>query len=210
VHTIARPPGRVEPLPTLACAHARPWRRPRQAAWAGYYQWNRDRPVRELLGRALAAYGEVAGGAVALDLGCGTGRETRALLDAAFAVTAVDVTPVAIEIVSAFPEAGTSLTPVLSAMQNAVLPFCPPQDFDRLWSAVRDAVRPGGLLAVDLFGTRDDWAGEPGMTFVDRARIDALTAGLDVVWFDEVDQDGRAYAGPKHWHRFEVVGRRPG
>jgi SAM-dependent methyltransferase len=195
---------------------------PDEAAWAGYYQWNRDRPVRELLGRALAAYGAVEGGAAALDLGCGTGRETRVLLDAGFAVIAVDVTSAAIEIVSAFPEAGAGLTPVLSAMQDAVLPsvdlvyaayalpFCPPQDFDRLWSSVRDALRPGGLLAVDLFGIRDDWAGEPGMTFVDRARIDALTAGLDVVWLDEVDQDGRAYAGPKHWHRFELIGRRPG
>jgi trans-aconitate methyltransferase len=190
--------------------------------WAGYYRWNQGRAVRDLLDRALAAYGEVAAGAAAVDLGCGSGQETRAMLDAGFAVTAVDVTPSAIEIVSAYPEVGTTLTPLLSAMQDAVLPavdllyagyslpFCPPQDFERLWSSVCEAVRPGGLLAVDLFGTRDEWAGEAGMTFVDRARIDELTAGLDVVWLDEVDQDGSAYAGPKHWHRFEVVGRRPG
>jgi trans-aconitate methyltransferase len=194
---------------------------PDDEAWAGYYRWNSDRPVRELLGRALAAYGAVDAGAGAIDLGCGSGQETRALLDAGFAVTAVDVTPTAIEIVSAYPEAGTTLTPVLSAMQDAALPgadlvyagyalpFCPPQEFDRLWSSLRAALRPGGVLAVDLFGTRDDWAGERGMTFVDRDRVNALTAGLDVVSVDEVDADGRAYAGPKHWHRFEVVARQP-
>ena len=194
---------------------------PDEAAWAGYYRWNADRPVRELLVRALAAYGDVVDGAVAVDVGCGSGQETRTLLDAGFAVTAVDATRAAIEIVSAYPEAGSRLTPLLSPMQDAVLPqsdlvyagyalpFCPTEHFDGLWSSITGALRPGGVLAVDLFGDRDEWAGEAGMTFVDRPRLDRLTTGLDVLELTEVDEDGRAYAGPKHWHRFELVARRP-
>ena len=85
----------------------------------------------------------------------------------------------------------------------------PPEHFDRMWSSVTGAVRPGGLLAVDLFGDRDEWAGEAGMTFVDRSRVDRLCTGLDVLELTEVDEDGRAYAGPKHWHRFELIARRP-
>jgi SAM-dependent methyltransferase len=194
---------------------------PDEVAWAGYYRWNADRPVRDLLVRALTAYGVVGDGAVAVDVGCGSGQETRALLDAGFAVTAVDVTPAAIEIVSAYAEAGSRLTPLLSPMQDAALPpadlvyagyalpFCPAEAFDGLWSSVTGALRPGGVLAVDLFGDRDEWAGEAGMTFVDRSRVDRLVAGLDVLELTEVDEEGRAYAGPKHWHRFELVARQP-
>jgi SAM-dependent methyltransferase len=191
------------------------------AGWAGYYRWNAERPVRELCVRALGAYGAVGPGAVAVDLGCGSGQETRALLDAGFTVTAVDVTPAAIAIVSAYPEAGRSLTPVLSAMQDAVLPaadlvyagyampFCPPELFDDVWASVTGSLLPGGLLAVDLFGDRDVWAGEEGMTFVDRPRVAELCRGLDVIALTEVDEEGRAYVGPKHWHRFELLARRP-
>jgi trans-aconitate methyltransferase len=194
---------------------------PDDDAWAGYYRWNADRPVRELCRRAIAVYGAVDGGAVAVDLGCGSGQETRALLDAGFTVTAFDMTAAAIGIVSAYPEAGRALTPVLSAMQDAqlpsadlvysgyTLPFCPPEHFDRVWASVTGSLRPGGVLAVDLFGDRDEWAGEDGMTFVDRGRVDELCDGLDVVELTEVDEEGRAYAGPKHWHRFELIARRP-
>jgi trans-aconitate methyltransferase len=194
---------------------------PDDDAWAGYYRWNADRPVRELCARALATYGDVRDGAVGVDLGCGSGQETRAMLDAGFTVTAVDVTPAAIDIVSAYPEAGHTLTPVLSPMQDAdlpaadlvyagfALPFCPPEHFDRLWASVTGALRSGAVLAVDLFGDRDEWAGEDGMTFVDRLRVDRLSEGLEVIDLTEVDEDGRAYAGPKHWHRFELIARRP-
>jgi SAM-dependent methyltransferase len=189
--------------------------------WAAYYRWGQGREVRELLTRALTAHGPVMPGAVAVDLGCGAGVETRALLAAGFAVTAVDASPAAIELLDALPERGRRLTPVLAPMQDAALPsadlvyagysmpFCPPGVFGALWAAVREAVRPGGLLAVDLFGDRDDWAGDDKMTFVDRDRLDELVAGWDVVWCDEVDAAGKAYSGPKHWHRFEVIARRP-
>jgi hypothetical protein len=70
------------------------------------------------------------------------------------------------------------------------------------------AVGPGAV-AVDLFGDRDEWAGEEGMTFVDRPRVAELCRGLDVIALTEVDEEGRAYVGPKHWHRFELLARRP-
>jgi hypothetical protein len=47
------------------------------------------------------------------------------------------------------------------------------------------------------------------MTFVTRERLDVLLAGLHVVGIEEEDEDGRSVFGPKHWHRFEVVARRP-
>jgi hypothetical protein len=34
-----------------------------------------------------------------------------------------------------------------------------------------------------------------------------LLDGLDVRFLAEIEEEGQAYAGPKHWHRFEVVAR---
>jgi trans-aconitate methyltransferase len=192
--------------------------------WAGYYRWTAGRAVRPLLARALTTYGEVVPGSNALDLGCGAGVETRALLDAGFDVTAVDAAPESLAIVDRFPEVGSRLTTVGAPMQEVALPtcdlayagfalpFCPPGWFDDLWHRLLTSLRPGGLLACDLFGDRDEWAGEDAatMTFVTRDRVTALLEPLDVASLDEVDEEGRAYAGPKHWHRFEVLARRPG
>jgi SAM-dependent methyltransferase len=187
--------------------------------WAGYYAYLGDRPLRPLFVRALEEYGEVAAGAVAVDLGCGSGIETRALLGAGFAVTAVDSSPDSMRRLAVLPDHGGRLTAVPSPMQDAelpaadllyagfALPFCPPRRFDDLWRTIRTAIRPGGLLAVDLFGVRDAWAGEPDLTFVTRERLADLLAGLDVRSLHEIEEEGQAYAGPKHWHRFEVVAR---
>ena len=40
------------------------------------------------------------------------------------------------------------------------LPFCPPGSFAALWDALLASLRPGGLLACDLFGERDEWAAD--------------------------------------------------
>ena len=195
-----------------------------QDGWADYYEHTSGREPRPLLGAALAAYGGVAPGATALDIGFGDGTETRALLAAGFAVTAVDADPDAVRRLDDLRD-DPRLTVVRASMADAdwppvdlayagyALPFCPRDAFDAMWARLRDALRPGAVLAVDLFGDRDTWAIEDAprgeMTFVSRARLDGLLAGLDVVEVEEEDEDGMAFSGPKHWHVFHVVARRP-
>ena len=192
--------------------------------WADYYEHTSGREPRPLLGAALSAYGEVAPGATALDIGFGDGTETRALLAAGFEVTAVDADPDAVRRLADLGD-DPRLTVVQASMAEAdwppvdlayagyALPFCPRDDFDAMWSRLLGALRPGAVLAVDLFGDRDTWAVEDAprgeMTFVSRARLDDLLSGLDVVTVDEEDEDGMAFSGPKHWHVFHVVARRP-
>jgi trans-aconitate methyltransferase len=189
--------------------------------WDGYYAWTAGRAVRPLLTRALGYYGEVSPGAIAVDVGCGDGGETRALLAAGFAVTAIDATAGSIEILRRIPEAGDRLTPVHAAMQDAEippadliyagysLPFCPSTAFEDLWARLRAALRPGGLLACDLFGDRDQWVATPDMTFVTRDRVHDLVAGLDLRSLHEIEEEGLTFSGPKHWHMFQVVARQP-
>ena len=47
------------------------------------------------------------------------------------------------------------------------------------------------------------------MTFHSADQARALLDGLEIVHWDEEDADGTAYTGPKHWHVFHVVARRP-
>jgi len=161
---------------------------------------------------------------VALDVGCGEGIEVSALLDAGWEVHAVDgeaaplrrlaervpatqrerlhVHHLAYADLVALPEAD-----LVHASYS--LPYCPPAHFPRVWAAVRAALRPGAVLACQLFGPHDDAYGDPEMTFHTAEGARALLAGLDVVDWTEEDADGQSYTGPKHWHVFHVVARRP-
>lgn len=188
--------------------------------WAGYYRWIEGREPRPLFQRALAAYGAVPPGAVAVDLGCGDGIETQVLLAAGFAVTAIDSAARSMELLRKIPDTGSSLVLQQSSMEEAdlpeadlvyagfALPFCRPEAFDDLWARIRASLRPGGVLACDLFGERDTWADNPEMSFVTRDRATRLLEGLEVIELGESEEDGYSFSGPKHWHTLSVIARR--
>lgn len=176
---------------------------------------------RPTLTAALAARDEPPGDAV--DPGCGAGRDALALLAAGWRVYALDADPEALARVRALVpvERRDRLTLVLgrfeaaalppSALVNAgfALPFCVPGLFAALWRAISASLRPGGIFCGHLFGVRDTWAVNQGMTFHTRPEVEALLAGWDVLDLQEREYDGLPALGPgKHWHLFHVVARR--
>jgi hypothetical protein len=92
------------------------------------------------------------------------------------------------------------------------IPFCTPSEFPKLWATIRRALVPGGHFAGQLFGNRDEWAGERPMTFLSRQQAHAMTRGYRVELFRETEEEGQSYSGPKHWHFFDMIleKRRPG
>jgi len=89
------------------------------------------------------------------------------------------------------------------------LPFCKPAAFDGLWDKITSSIRPGGRFAGQLFGVRDSWADEPEMTFHSAEQAAALLAvEFDVESLEEIDEDGSAFSGPKHWHVFDIIARK--
>ena len=195
------------------------------AAWEDYYRAIEGRPLRPLFLDAIefvpvsAANDRIP---VAVDLGCGAGTETLALLGRGWAVTAVDGAPEAIARLreSVGPEHAERLTTIVSAFHEAELPaadfvhaslslpFCAPQEFADVWRRNRHALRPKAVFAGHFFGPNDSWAGTPDMTFHTRRELDALLAGLDIHVLKEQDEDGEAVSGPKHWHVFHVIASR--
>ena len=79
----------------------------------------------------------------------------------------------------------------------------------RFWAHALDRARAGAFLVVNLFGTNDSWVGRPEMQFHERAQVERLMDGLDIVLLDEKEEDGMSFLGPKHWHTFDIVAQRP-
>src|SRR5579883_1577788 len=191
--------------------------------WQNYYERTAGRPPRRTLLTALDRFGATPRGAVAVDLGCGDGRDTVELLRRGWTVLAIDAEPAAIERLLArsdLPQGATLTTRIArfeetrwpaADLVNASfsLPLCPPDRFAELWARIVAALQPEGRFAGQLFGIRDEWGGKHGMTFLDRAPIDRLLRDFMVEMLEEEESDTQTpYGKPKHWHLFHIVARK--
>ena len=186
--------------------------------WVRHYDAVAGSEPRETLVGALERFDEPG---VAVDLGCGTGRDTIELLRRGWRVLAIDAEAEAIRRlrsntgddelletqVAGFEEAALPACDLVNS--SFALPFCPPQRFDALWSRIGAALRPGGRFSGQLFGDRDGWAPDPGITFHTYTDVERLLADYEVERFEEVEVDRKTAVGdPKHWHLFHVIARR--
>ncbi|MGH7124032.1 MAG: class I SAM-dependent methyltransferase [Stellaceae bacterium] len=193
-------------------------------SWADYYAATADRPPRRTLLQALARAGPSEMPRLAVDLGCGDGRDTIELLRRRWAVLAIDAEPAAIECVQARPDLpeDARLSCLMQRFEDAAwppadlvnasfsLPLCPPERFPEVWRRITASLKPGGRFAGQLYGDRDGWVGRPGMTHLSRAAVERLLADLTVELFDEEETDSVTPRGkPKHWHIFHIVVQRP-
>jgi tellurite methyltransferase len=188
--------------------------------WAAYYQQLRDRPPRKTLVAALDAFGEPPADPLAIDLGCGAGRDIVEILRRGWRVVAVDSEPEALRQLEArnLP----NITPVLARFEEVplplgvqlvnssfALPLCEPARFHELWQRIGEALPSGGRFSGQWYGLRDSWVGRAGMTFLGRDEAAALLDGFELEMFEEEEADGTTPRGkPKHWHIFHIVARK--
>jgi SAM-dependent methyltransferase len=198
----------------------------KELTWNDYYKWLEGREPRPLFLEAFERFEQAstAGRQLqAIDLGFGDGTETVALLAAGWRVLAIDNEPEAIaRLEAATPaEYRPRLETLAVSFQEVELPkadlvhagyslaFCHPEHFGRLWADIRTCLLPGGRFAGQLFGIRDDWANNPDQTFLSAEQVNELLEdGFETETLREIDEDGQALSGPKHWHIFEIVARR--
>jgi trans-aconitate methyltransferase len=196
-----------------------------QQSWSNFYKASAGRPPRPFFIEAIAyCIDKPAPTAArwAVDLGCGDGTETFALLQAGWHVLAIDQQSEAITLVQSKvpPELQSRLQTRVTAFEELSLPvvdfiyagfslpFCTPQHFPTLWTTIVTALCPGGLLAAQLFGEHDSWASDLDMTFHMGSEVHALLEPFEVKVLREVEEDGQAVSGPKHWHVFHLIARK--
>jgi tellurite methyltransferase len=155
----------------------------------------------------------------AVDLGCGAGIDTVAMLERGWRVLATDAEEEAISLLrqrvppALVPRLRTrvarmeafELPPVDLVWAGFSLFFCRPERFEDVWMNIRRAILPGGRFAGQILGERDTWASDEDITSFRRADAESLLDGWAVERFDEEENDGEACSGPKHWHVFHVV-----
>jgi SAM-dependent methyltransferase len=195
--------------------------------WPDYYAVTASRPAWgttvDAADRFAAHDGPGAPSRLAVDLGCGAGRDARELLRRGWRVIAVDRESSAIEALeAATPDADKDrLEVVLSDLASFEVPPCDlavasvslqllaEEAYVAVMGRIAAALRPGGRFAGLLYGDRDESAGEPGVTCLSPRAIRGLLADYEIESWFEREEDGKMALGdPHHVHLIEVVARR--
>lgn len=195
------------------------------AKWATYYDAFEGRAPREQVLTVMNRFDPPTDRRLtAVDLGCGAGIDTLALLTHGWQVLAIDKQPEAIDrllttvpdhlrprlqtAVSAF-ESLPTLPRVDLVYAAFSLPFCHPANFNQLWNKIVTALRPNGRFCGQLFGDRDGWATRQSMTFHSYDQIRQRLRPFTVEHLEEEERDGTTANGtPKHWHLFHIIARK--
>ena len=198
-----------------------------QRDWPGYYDGVQGRAPRDTLLQAITAFDrELSPDAdrLALDLGCGEGRDTLELLKRGWRVVAIEPCQDGIDRllaridrdqaerlevrVATIEQADLPRAQLVNA--SYCIPFFDPDRFDEVWARMVSAIAPGGRFAGQFFGDRDDWALIRGRNHHTRVQVDCLLSDLEVEHLEEVEKDEQdVFGNPKHSHAFHVVARRP-
>lgn len=215
----------VEPTPGAASqlkAHEHAQKRD----WPGYYRAVAGKGPRETLLKALELFDKEAvqvPAKTAVDLGCGSGRDTFELLRRGWTVIAMDSHPMGLDLLKADtpPEHAARLTAVVTKLESYTppsatlinasytLPFCDPDAFPDLWRRIVNAIPRRGRFAGQFFGERDDWASIPDRSHHTRPQVERLLADFTIDSLQEVvNREPGATGEIKNWHIFHVVAQK--
>ena len=140
---------------------------PETASWQEYHERLRGRPPRPTLRLALKLFGQGNGvepvipPCLAVDLGCGAGQDTLALLEVGWTVLALDRdVEVITELRTQLPTERQERLQIEQATFEEVqlpeahlfnasfsLPFCSPEAFPDLWTQIAERLSMGGYFA---------------------------------------------------------------
>jgi tellurite methyltransferase len=178
--------------------------------WARYYKNVEGRPPHTNLVEAMEYVGHRDS---ALDLGAGSMRDTKYLLEQGFAeVVAVDSEPTIAEQaptderlqvqVSSFEDYNfpTDQFDLINAQFS--LPFTNPGEFERVFASIKNSLKKGGVFVGQLFGDKDEWQTNQNMTFLTKDSVDELISDMEVLQLKEQEGPGGTVAGDTKYSNY--------
>lgn len=178
-------------------------------------------PVYPHLRQAVDQFG-FAAGSIAVDVGCGAGRDVRYLLEQGFFVHAFDQDANALSQLedlnehprlnvhhSRFEDYTYPEADLISACSS--LFFCAPQTFNQVWQKIVCALRPGGVFCGHFMGPHDSWAQlkRGNLSVHEREQVELLFSDFELLDVYEHNQQGQTLLGhTKHWHTWSVLARK--
>ncbi|MBI1364157.1 MAG: methyltransferase domain-containing protein [Proteobacteria bacterium] len=189
--------------------------------WPAYFKAARSFETRPTTRFALGKFHAESRGGFAIDLGCGNGTDTHAMLLAGWEVLGIDASAEGLAELAARTDLPnqTHLKLEQNTLENVrlpaclflnasfVLPFCNPEHFTDVWERIVAAIQPGGRFAGQFFGPRDSWKSAGYALTHTRTQVEELMRPFQIEMLREDERDGADATGtPKHWHVWHTVG----
>lgn len=186
--------------------------------WQPYLQKSLNKPPNPVT--TAAAKLNHSGFNKAVDVGCGVGNDSAALLDLGYQVAAYDGSAEAVRICSerfanepdfyieqarfeSFDYPQTGLVIAFSSLF-----FCEPEYFAAAWFNLKSAIQPGGVFVGHFLGPEDDWAQGYRLPTcpLSKARVLSLFDAFRIHTYKEQNEIGSTRLGfDKNWHTHQVL-----
>lgn len=190
--------------------------------WKEYYDEIEDRPSKALI-NAIENYSKAPG--YALDIGAGSLRDTKYLLNNGFRVVAIDPSPVSTKMaedlnnpsLTVFPGfAGAYEFPdnhFLLINAQGILFHFPKARFDFIMDKIKKSLQTGGIFVGNFIGEKDTWNYEgTTKTITTSNDLRNILKDYDIVFMKEFESDDtpaltkiKGLDKPKHWHQINVI-----
>ncbi|MCV2402503.1 methyltransferase domain-containing protein [Marinomonas sp. C2222] len=186
--------------------------------WRQYYDQALSRPHSKRIEFAVSL--NKSGLEVAIDCGCGTGRDIAYLAEKGYRVYGFDINPDAIDICRDRFDPFTPVSITESSFENFDYPiagiinassslfFANPLVFENTWNNLESSIVAGGVFVGDFMGLKDSWASNyrTPTTPLSEDAVRVLFENFDVIKFIERDEKAKTSLGKlKHWHTYSVI-----
>ena len=156
----------------------------------------------------------------AIDLGCGSGKDTIFLLKNGYKVYAIDKEEIIKKyiddkidkeekmrleyIIKDFGKIEFPKVDLINA--NLSISFCNPNKIDNLLKNIKSSINIDGFFVGNFLGILDDWNTNKNMSFFTEQQIRETFKNFKIIYFNEITENKKAVNGNlKHWHIYELI-----